>query len=63
MDILAANATCFALYDGVFECDRLPLNLARFLLIAGVLRVVYSGEKSLRDTAVVHQNGVSAMSC
>jgi transcriptional regulator with XRE-family HTH domain len=31
MDILAANDTALALYDGIL--DRLPLNLARFLFL------------------------------
>jgi len=33
MDILAANDSALALYDGVLGRDRLPLNLARFLFL------------------------------
>ncbi|HET6503924.1 MAG TPA: helix-turn-helix transcriptional regulator [Amycolatopsis sp.] len=32
-DILAANDTAYALYDGIIERDRLPLNLPRFLFL------------------------------
>ncbi len=32
-DILAANNSGFALYDGIFDRDTLPLNLARFLFL------------------------------
>lgn len=32
-DILAANDIAFALYDGILDRDRLPLNLARFLFL------------------------------
>ena len=31
MDIVAANELCRALYEGVLDEDRLPLNLARYL--------------------------------
>jgi transcriptional regulator with XRE-family HTH domain len=33
MEILAANQLCRALYDGVLDEDRLPLNLARYLFL------------------------------
>lgn len=32
-DILAANPSAFALYDGILSSDRLPLNLPRFLFL------------------------------
>jgi len=32
-DILAANDTANALYDGILDSDRLPLNLPRFLFL------------------------------
>ena len=33
MEIVAANALCQALYGGVLDEDRLPLNLARYLFL------------------------------
>ena len=33
MDILAANDLCRALYGGVLDEDKLPLNLARYLFL------------------------------
>lgn len=33
MDILAANSPAFALFGGILERDRLPLNLARFIFL------------------------------
>lgn len=33
MEILAANDLCRALYGGVLDADRLPLNLARYLFL------------------------------
>lgn len=33
MDILAANDLAVALYDGILDRGRLPLNLARFLFL------------------------------
>lgn len=33
MEILAANQLCRALYGGVLDADRLPLNLARYLFL------------------------------
>lgn len=32
-DILAANDLAFALYDGILDRDRLPLNVAKFLFL------------------------------
>lgn len=32
-DILAANSSGFALYDGILDRDKLPVNLARFLFL------------------------------
>ena len=33
MDLLAANDLAYALYDGILDRDRMPLNLARFLFL------------------------------
>ena len=33
MEIVAANELCRALYGGVLDEDRLPLNLARYLFL------------------------------
>jgi transcriptional regulator with XRE-family HTH domain len=32
-DILAANTAAYALYDGILDRDRMPLNLTRFLFL------------------------------
>jgi transcriptional regulator with XRE-family HTH domain len=33
MDILAANDLCYALYTGVLDRDRMPVNLARYVFL------------------------------
>lgn len=49
MDILAANELCQALYDGVLDNQRLPLNLARFLFLDARARELYREWDSIAD--------------
>jgi hypothetical protein len=50
MDILAANDTALALYDGIL--DRLPLNLARFLFLDDRAPVFFLDWDTVADDAV-----------
>jgi transcriptional regulator with XRE-family HTH domain len=40
MEIVAANELCQALYEGVLDDERLPLNLARYLFLDPLSRVL-----------------------
>jgi hypothetical protein len=50
MDILAANDTAYALYDGIL--DRLPLNLARFLFLDDRAPAFFLDWDTVADDAV-----------
>jgi transcriptional regulator with XRE-family HTH domain len=49
MDILAANDLCQALYGGVLDEDRLPLNLARFVFLEPHSRGFFVDWESVAD--------------
>ncbi len=51
-DILAANALCRALYDGVLDADRLPVNLARFLFLDPQARTFFREWDAVADDLV-----------
>jgi transcriptional regulator with XRE-family HTH domain len=51
-DILAANASGFALYDRIFDRDTLPLNLAKFLFLDGRAAVFYRDWDKVADDMV-----------
>jgi len=52
MDILAANETALALYDGILDRDRLPINLARFLFLDDRAPVFFLDWETVADDAV-----------
>ena len=52
MEILAANELCRALYGGVLEQDRLPLNLARYLFLDPHSRGFFLDWESVADDTV-----------
>jgi hypothetical protein len=52
MDILAANDVAFALYDGILERDKLPLNLARFLFLDQRAPAFFLDWENVTDDAV-----------
>ena len=52
MDILAANNIAFALYDGILDRDKLPLNLARFLFLDQRSPVFFLDWEDVADDAV-----------
>jgi transcriptional regulator with XRE-family HTH domain len=52
MDILAANDVAVALYDGILDRDRLPLNLARFLFLDDRAPVFFLDWDTVADDAV-----------
>jgi hypothetical protein len=51
-DILAANDVAVALYDGILDRDRLPLNLARFLFLDDRAPVFFLDWDTVADDAV-----------
>ena len=57
LDILAANDLAFALYGGILERDRLPLNLARFLFLDDRAPGFFLGWETVADDAVATLRG------
>ncbi len=52
MDIVAANELCRALYGGVLDADRLPVNLARFLFLDPQSRAFFLDWNHVADDLV-----------
>ncbi len=52
MDILAANDLCRALYDGVLDPGRLPLNVARYLFLDPHSKGFFLDWESVADDTV-----------
>jgi transcriptional regulator with XRE-family HTH domain len=57
MDILAANNLAIALYDGLLDRDKLPLNLARFLLLDQRAPAFFLDWETVADDAVAALRG------
>jgi transcriptional regulator with XRE-family HTH domain len=57
MDILAANNLATALYDGLLDRDKLPLNLARFLLLDQRAPAFFLDWETVADDAVAALRG------
>jgi transcriptional regulator with XRE-family HTH domain len=57
MDILAANNLAIALYDGLLGRDKLPLNLARFLLLDQRAPAFFLDWETVADDAVAALRG------
>lgn len=52
MEIVAANGLCRALYGGVLDVDRLPLNLARFVFLDPQARILFGDWEHVADDLV-----------